>query len=42
MLREMYKMHRDKPKVTALYREHFDNAFRSLLPDHLKQRVLAD
>ncbi|HGL6720952.1 hypothetical protein NTJ56_13735 [Burkholderia contaminans] len=42
VLREVYKVHRDKPKVTALYREHFDNAFKSLLPDHLRSRVLAD
>ncbi|WP_257835033.1 hypothetical protein [Burkholderia glumae] len=42
VLREVYKIHRDKPNVTALYREHFDNAFKSLLPDHLKSRVLDD
>ncbi|WP_186085840.1 hypothetical protein [Burkholderia gladioli] len=42
VLRETYKIHQNKPNVTALYREHFDNAFRSLLPDHLKARVFAD
>ena len=29
--RELYKAHRDKPKVTALYRERFQSAFESLL-----------
>ncbi|PXX20891.1 MULTISPECIES: hypothetical protein [Burkholderia] len=31
VLRELYKAHRDKPKVTALYRERLLSAFESLL-----------
>jgi len=42
VLRELYKVHRDKPKVTALYRERFDRVFKSLLPPDLKHRVFAD
>ncbi|WP_458366848.1 hypothetical protein [Burkholderia pseudomallei] len=40
VLRETYKIRRDQPGVTALYREHYDAAFKATLPDHLKPLVL--
>ncbi|MBR8346379.1 MULTISPECIES: hypothetical protein [Burkholderia cepacia complex] len=42
VLRVAYQLHRDQPGVTALYRKQFEDAFRSTLPDHLKQLVLKD
>jgi hypothetical protein len=39
-IRAGHLLQKDKPGCTALYREHYDAAIQSILPDHLKPLVL--
>lgn len=42
ILRATYELRTNEPGRTATYREHFDNAFKAILPSHLKPLVLRD